>query len=539
MRTYKIGLFISVILLCVFNACKKTDFEKEDNMIVENSSRFFNDHVSSNSIVNAAAGFVKAQNEKYHFTGKIIEKIGYPYWKDALVLKMPVQNKSGRGGSGNVQDSAEVVYIPFVRDSQRLVNSTLRITMGSTDTTFKFLQDWQYEDTATTGMEGKDLAIVLMTLHNRVFGDTLFQMTDSTIIERNDGKTVKYVSLNTGIAPIDGSPTPGLLIAYEYTMTICYSQWVPLHNGQLTGCAPGANCPFYYQHTWCESVSWTEYEDDGMGSGGGGTGGSGGGGTGGGGWTPPNCGGPTGGRVAHRGNEPCTPGGGGGGWIPIPDDDPPVENPCDGGITALQNDAYFKANFAYLKQPAITAYPYETGLMVTNRTGNLYSSQQGNASEPEISWSILGGVKIDGLLHSHYSGLNNIFSPQDILFMAEIYLGGFARDSTNLFFGLTSHNGLPYLIKVSNTTEYRKFALKIVQMQLNKKGFTRDYNYKLSSGDDEKQEKEFLKMLRDLGASEGLSLFRASQDGTGSVNFGKWNKLSIDNSDAVIIKPCN
>lgn len=79
----------------------------------------------------------------------------------------------------------------------------------------------------------------------------------------------------------------------------------------------------------------------------------------------------------------------------------------------------------------------------------------------EITWNIPANTTVEGLLHSHFHGRNSIFSPQDVIFMAQIFLQGYAKDSNNLYIGMTGHNNIyPYLLKITNTARFRTFAKK-------------------------------------------------------------------------------
>lgn len=318
-------LLSPIYIFLSLNSCKKTDSFAVNTD--KEYSKFFNEHTSSSAVVQAVAGFVKRENDKYDFTDRIIQQMGYPHWKDAITVKMPgrkIITETTAKEEGNLSD---VVFVPFVRENEQEVNAALRVTMSGTDTSFRFLQDWQYADTAATGMSSRGLAVLLMTLHNRVFADTLFKINDSSLFEVESGKRMKYISLNQPAITIEPQ-AQGLLIAYEYTMTVCYTGWEPLYQGQVVGCPPGPNCPHYRQVTICTSVSWIEWEDDGSGGGGGDPNPPGGGGPGGG-WNPPDpCGGPSG-IVSGRGNEPCDPDDPPG-WEPLPiDDDPPTpKTPC-------------------------------------------------------------------------------------------------------------------------------------------------------------------------------------------------------------------
>jgi hypothetical protein len=163
---------------------------------------------------------------------------------------------------------------------------------------------------------------------------------------------------------------------------------------------------------------------------------------------------------------------------------------------------------------------------------------QGDPGSPSI---ILSGatVPMDGFLHSHYSGLNPMFSPDDVLQMAEAYLKGLAKDSNNLFFGVTHTYGFPYLIKVTNTSKFRKFAEKITKAEQSakeKNKFSYVYRDDFRSDNTNINEKGFLDMLIREGAGNGVTLYRAANN-----QCNQWIKLERNNFSATGIDetPCN
>jgi len=517
MELNKKGILLFILSMVLFMACHKMDVSVE-NLPVESLSKFFDERTSSNPAVKAASNFIKAENNKYHFVDGIVKQLGYPYWKDAIAYKR-LGDRVSTGSSGRKNsDSSNVVFIPFVREGEPEVNAALRVTMSAKDTSFRFLLDWQYSDTAATGMEKQDLALLLMVLHTNVFADTLFKLLDSTILEPQSDKRIKYLSINT----VNLNPQPNvssLLIAYEYTMTVCYTGYVPMYQGQVVGCAPGLGCPFYTQVSWCETISWTEWEDDGSGGGGDCSGCiPPGGGPGGGGWNPPDpCGGASEPIITVEGNEPCTPNPPG--WEPVPiDDDLPPPPLCDDYILSLQVDANFAAQFATLNQPSVFAEGREKGIRVNSRATNSYGNKDGLIGEPSITWTFAAGEKIEGKMHSHFDGFNSIFSMGDILSMADMLMTGNMKDTLNYFEGMTSRNGGPFLMKISNITKFRKFAER---MQDPKK--RRDFllnNAKIAYVDNRgKNLSEFMKIMENELRSS-LAVY------SGNANCTVWSRVT-------------
>lgn len=261
--------------------------------------------MSSNPDIQAALGFVKGQNDKYHFVNNLISKIGYPIWDKSKVFNN-VQAASGRGNTG---DSNTVVYVPFVIDTQSHVNATLMLKMAPTDTAFRFLADWEYKNYSfdSTGSanswRAKDIFHIFAMMNHSVFGDTQFMVTDGRIFSDSQHKQ--------RLVTIDFEPTGGKagLAGRNNLLTITFCNVVNacVYVGPSSKSARSStsSLPCYCScvtNLYCTTVM---IEDGGWvtsgtgGSGGtGGTGGSGGSGTGGSGGT-----GGTGGTTT-----------GGGGW---------------------------------------------------------------------------------------------------------------------------------------------------------------------------------------------------------------------------------
>jgi hypothetical protein len=230
--------------------------------------------------------------------------------------------------------------------------------------------------------------------------------------------------------------------------------------------------------------------------------------------------------------DPCGPG-----WVPDYGDDPPPQQACDSFIDSLQNDATFADKFKSLNNTATTNLNYEKGFSVVDRATNQYIPKQGDNWNNEIIWNIPAGTKVEGILHSHFHGRNSIFSPQDVIFMAQIFLQGYAKDTNNLYIGMTGHNNLyPYLLKITNASKFRNFAKKIAGENGDDKykmdQFISNYERLLNSPVEENNTKAFLKMMQEMGVGTGLSLYRGNED------CKEWTKINLDSFDDIIPTNC-
>ena len=135
--------------------------------------------------------------------------------------------------------------IPFVRDTQNYVNATMLININEKDTSFSYLCDWQYQDTATTQMSAKNLALFMIHTDYFVFGSRMYELTDTSIFGRNDqNKKIMYLQLRE-YSQLGNS--------YYAIFQQCYTIYEPKNNGHLNGCPPGPNCPQYTAQTKCDN----------------------------------------------------------------------------------------------------------------------------------------------------------------------------------------------------------------------------------------------------------------------------------------------
>jgi hypothetical protein len=105
--------------------------------------------------------------------------------------------------------------------------------------------------------------------------------------------------------------------------------------------------------------------------------------------------------------------------------DPP-QQACDSFIDSLQNDATFADKFKSLTIRQLQILIMKKGFrLLTGLQINIYQSRR--QLNNEIIWNIPSGTKVEGILHSHFHGRNSIFSPQDVIFMAQIFLQGYAK----------------------------------------------------------------------------------------------------------------
>jgi hypothetical protein len=298
----------------IINACRKIDTQPEELTQEKKESDFFTRHVSNDPLVNAVMGFVKRQNEKYHFTENLINKIGYPYWDKSIVIR------PGGGVTARIStDTTSTVFIPFVLDSQNVVNTTLVVNASPADTNFHFIADWQYRNreygSLSSDTTAENVALLFMFLGKNVFDYQRYIITDTNLFRNGilpigiTGRDLIINSPSQRTSINNKVSTVTTVCIYSY---YCGTPWEGICGLNGASCDYFSGCPTgvcYSLPTQCYSydVNNDPYPPpSGSGGGGGGSGGGSGGG-----WTPPEC--PAGPPAKLSTLPECQPG-----WNPPP-----------------------------------------------------------------------------------------------------------------------------------------------------------------------------------------------------------------------------
>jgi hypothetical protein len=549
----------------IFHSCKKTD----STLIYQQSlskRNFFEIPKTVNSTIIRIVAELKKQNDSSKFINEFAKNEGFAIWdKSCIILSAPKNNSNNFftplasvSAVANKSVPDTIIYIPLVLENDDHVNAFIKARVSDTISMSLFRQSdytrFPYQTmTAATVTTAENYALRMMQMDRDIFGRSEFDIKDKRLFSngvlcKDTSRTkiiVKFGSAESN--PANGYSINSVLHTVCVTITTTTNQ-CPYPSGQCPNINTGVLGPCDNCTQWChgssstgeQCVSW--WEDDPTGwpiipiGGSGGGGGNGG---------PPS---PCASNPTSLFPIPiinsavlppnCTP-------FPNPwPPPPPPPNPCDLFIGSLENDTTFRNYFNVLNQPNTISQSYEVGYMVTNRLANSYSLKTGEANKPEINWASELGANtlVSGCLHSHYCPtppddcLSFIFSAQDVILMAQIYLTGHARDTNNLFFGVTSAGPNPYLIKVNNTTAFRAFAKKIVGengMDKSKmKKFLKNYSNKFNSQDASVTELEFLEMLQKEGGINGIGLYRSYS------NCHNWQKLGLNSVGDVSVINC-
>lgn len=174
-------------------ACRKIDrvAEKEE---AKQETDFFGTYKTTDESVLAVLSYMKRDEAKYHFVKEMVGRIGLPRWDRARVFVDGTGQIYGRSADG---DSATIVFIPFVRPEDGFVNSLLSFRMTQSDTAWRGISDWQYDNLGydtippdTSRFCARDAFNLIATMDQAVFGTTEFEITNGQIFGRDETDTL-------------------------------------------------------------------------------------------------------------------------------------------------------------------------------------------------------------------------------------------------------------------------------------------------------------------------------------------------------------
>lgn len=236
-----LGIF--VLALIFFAACKKMEsISAPDIDMNKTEDKFFNTHRTSNPKEQAIINYLQRVNKKTPFVEQTAKQIGYPRWDKAIYSKHNVKNNTSSFSQFGVMEELDVFLIPFVRDSQNFVNSSLIIRAGMNDTTISYRCDWQYENkihgSPQTDSTAENHAIFFMILDNITFGYTKFNFTDTTLFPLSVTKSGKK---SLGIKNISTSSSQNSFMIYHEVCVEFYFCGNPEY------CAAHGGCDSYWR----------------------------------------------------------------------------------------------------------------------------------------------------------------------------------------------------------------------------------------------------------------------------------------------------
>lgn len=399
----------------------------------------------------------------------------------------------------------------------------------------RYICDWQYADSITTGNNGREQSLLLMLLDKNVFGERWYRIKDSLAYGNDSGNQTWFVKILSSSVSVNQRTLANRgnnYYAWVYT-TVCTEEWVR-EGWVIYGCEPSypgdPSCNGGSYQTVCRQNAYWVYFDDG-GSGGSGSGG--GGSTGGGGnpgGTPPECI-PGSGKLYNV--VPCEPG-----WEPIEDipEEPSLQdtliNPCF-QANNLASDPQFKAMLQDLKAHSDNANDTSehAWVYVNSSTGYAMGSLSGDPGVKGISFNT--SIPLDGVAHNHFINSLSIFSPDDIWSICKLFKDKLMMDSSKFTLPLVTAEGTQYMLMIENITKFRNWANKFLDGSLDGYyiAFNKIFSIKESNSIIE-NEKNFLKYLIKTNGGSGLKVFR------GNADFTEWVPLGLDGSNNLITALC-
>ena len=81
---------------------------------------------------------------------------------------------------------------------------------------------------------------------------------------------------------------------------------------------------------------------------------------------------------------------------------------------------------------------------------------QGEEGKADINFNL--AEKIDGIIHSHYTGLLSTFSVADVLSLAVLYKSNAMRDMSSFIAGVVTASGTNYYLMIDDEEKFKTFA---------------------------------------------------------------------------------
>jgi len=228
------------------------------------------------------------------------------------------------------------------------------------------------------------------------------------------------------------------------------------------------------------------------------------------------------------------PSGGGGGSDPTepPNHPDSLKNPCD-QATKLAQDAKFKQLMTNLKNKVTDNKEY--GYFYKNNAAGSPENEtavEGLTAKEGIDFTV--STKIDGFMHTHYTGLLSIFSAADIWSMAKLYKDGNMVNPKTFTVAVVTASGTQYLLKIDDLSKFNTYStslassssIRILEQALESFPFA----IKQTGRTPDQNEKAFIQFLQT--SKTGLRLFK------GNTNFTEWSPKKYE-SGQIKNNPCD
>ncbi|MCX8490934.1 MAG: hypothetical protein ORN54_07690, partial [Cyclobacteriaceae bacterium] len=182
-----------------------------------------------------------------------------------------------------------------------------------------------------------------------------------------------------------------------------------------------------------------------------------------------------------------------------------------------------------------TGLNYETGYtMKRNIDGSItYTGINGTPNAGGIDFS--PSSAIDGYIHTHYTGLLSIFSPDDMRALYTLMNNNLMGNPSNFTAGVVTASGTSYLLMINDIQQFQVFSQSFLSNENSFNIFStlysEVYNIKPSNTVDQ-NETSLLQLLQ--VTNSGLKLLKGN---TGV--FDDWKVLGLDQNNSVTSTDCN
>ncbi|MFY1047271.1 hypothetical protein [Chryseobacterium sp. GP-SGM7] len=224
--------------------------------------------------------------------------------------------------------------------------------------------------------------------------------------------------------------------------------------------------------------------------------------------------------------------GGGGGEAPQEEEETPCEK-----LTKIGKSSDTKSYMNTLKGK--TNDTKEHGYVLAEAGGTVYDYPvQGEDGKAGITFTLGVGDKIDGYIHSHYTGLLSIFSPDDMFSIAIFLKNNAIKNLDTFVIGVVTASGTQYMMVIDDSTKFQTFANGLFtgnsfyQDALDNYSLMYNDFFKITpSNSAAENERSFLNYIETSGS--GLKVLKGSSD------MQNWQSLQLDQNNNVVPTNCN
>lgn len=203
MKKLTLPLFFLFIAFLVIPSCKK-ETKISNNVFSSEEIQFFRLEKQLDTFLEKVVDTIYNQNLKHQFIGDLVQEIGYPLWEQSEVVRATHLIK-------NVQ-----VIVPFALPAQKEINSFLVCNVYDDDMHFRLIKGASYAgygfSSQQDSLNAGRVAQILMYFDHKVFGDSLFFVNDSRILNNSahvaSRTELSFTSTVIKITPQPFNPTP-------------------------------------------------------------------------------------------------------------------------------------------------------------------------------------------------------------------------------------------------------------------------------------------------------------------------------------------